>query len=627
MATNITGARITNKIVYESDRASLRRVRKELQALKQLSSKSSVQAAKEEVKAAKIAADEAIKQQGRVIAFNKQLERKGRGTGMVGNAGMYDPKAVERANKAMSIAAQKSVAERLKEQERQQKAAAKKRKDTLDREINGTMALRRNAFDINRLQGLDIGQRYQAIQQARQLAEQYKRGALDIKEMNEGMRQLKATTSATARQARSLAKREGRPAKKGNSNWLTSGAALGGLVPALSLAGLTYGSIASARGAITGATERSQGRKKLATMGLDSFEGMAIQRAVLEQTGFNLSDDKLADIAKDTQDKQGQLLQGQWKQNKKTGDWNYSGGGELGAWANIMATRGGFNRDEAISTLQSAKGPGELAVLLQNLRKSAKLTDTEFTALSESINDFSYVTKAAGENGQNFTDSMSQLAKTGMYLSEAQQKSVDELAKLSVTAGRVSDSLEDQFAASFGKSMTDAGVTTKSLEDAFKELQPIAKELGKEFGNLASGVLSILKYIPGSASYNSSAAQASQDNFAWASQQNDPFVKWLVQRWSSTSTAGADAWNAAQANQDAGPTLFTGAKSGSLDQFNSGNPFAMNLPNLQLQMAGQVQVNVNAGALTDLFGAEMDTRISNSWDNATFSLDQSQSYD
>jgi len=625
--TKVNAATLVNRVTYESDRASLRRIRKELQALKGLASKSSVAQAKASVAASKAAADEEIKQAKRVIQFHQQQERKGRGTGMVGNAGMYDAAKVARQTAQMNNLAQKSVSERLRQRERQQKAASKQRKEALDRDINGTMALRRNAFDINRLEGLDVGQRYQAIQLARQLAEQYKRGALDIKEMNEGMRQLKATTSATAREARKMAKRDGRPAKKGNSNWLTSGAAFGGLVPALSLAGLTYGSVAMSREALSGAIKRQQGRKQMLAQGADPFEGEAVRRAVVQQTGFQMSNEKYSDIAKDVQDKVGDLSNGQWKQNAKTKEWSYSGGGELSNVLNMMVSRGGFGRDEAVSTLRSAKGPAELAIILNNLKKSANLTDSELTNMAESINDFSWVVKAAGDQGSNFANSAMDLARTGLVLNDQQQNSVEYLGKLSQTAQNVGDSLQDQFAAAAGKQMQDLGVSSKSLEDAFSELKPIAQELGKEFGSLASGLLGLLQYIPGSKSYNENATQASQDNFAWASQQNDPFVKWLVKRWSSTSSAGADAWNQLQANQDAGPSLFTGAKSGSLDQFNSGNPFAMNRPNLQLQMAGQVQVNVNAGELTNLFGAEMDTRISNSWDNATFSLDQSQSYD
>ncbi|MFC0139376.1 hypothetical protein ACFFJN_04250 [Erwinia mallotivora] len=154
MSTNITGARITNKIVYDSDRASLRRVRKELQALKNLSAKQSVDSAKAEIKAAKDAANAQIAQTKRVIQFNQQQERKGKGTGMVGTAAMYDPAKVARQTAQMNNIAQKSVSERLRQQERQQKQQDKQRKDALDRDINGTMSLRKTAFDINRLQGL-----------------------------------------------------------------------------------------------------------------------------------------------------------------------------------------------------------------------------------------------------------------------------------------------------------------------------------------------------------------------------------------------------------------------------------------------------------------------------------------
>ncbi|EXU73884.1 hypothetical protein [Erwinia mallotivora] len=628
MSTNITGARIINKVVYDSDRASLRRVRKELQALKNLSAKQSVDSAKAEIKAAKDAANAQIAQTKRVIQFHQQQERKGKGTGMVGTAAMYDPAKVARQTAQMNNLAQKSVSERMRQQERQQKAAAKQRKDALDRDINGIMGLRKTAFDINRLQGLDIGKRYEAIQQARKLADEYKRGNLEIGEMREGLRQVKVLTSATAREARKMAKRDGRPTKKGNSNWLTSGAAFGGFVPALSLAGATYGAIHTTRSNLSDSIDRQAGRRMQKSMGLDPLEGQALQQAIFQQTGQNFSADKLSNISKDVQDKVGQLSQGQWKQNKKDGTWNFSGGGELSDWLNIMTTRGGYGRDEAVQTLRNAKGPVEFALILENLKKQAKLTDTEFTALSESVDDLSYVTKSIGPEAENVTKNLNEIARSGLALTDQQQKYIESLSELSTKTRMVSENLSDNFSASFAKGLSDAGLTAGKLTDDLLELRPIVKTLGHEFGELTANILSLLRHIPGTQSYNRQAYSDAQANQKWASKQNDPVVSWLVERWSSTSTAGAQGWNdAVQQNRDGNQNnMFTNIKSDWMSQATQGNPFAMQLPNLQLSMAGNVNVNVNAGELTSLFNAEMDSRITNSWDAATFDLNQSNSY-
>ena len=379
--TKVNAATLINTVKYESDRASLRRVRMELRTLKEMSSKNSVAQAKAEVKAAKEAADQEIKQAKRVIQFHQQQQRKA-GTGPLSNK-TYDPKTVDRQNRAMAQAAQRDISAQLKQREREEKARAKARQEALNRDVGAQGALVKSAFDLNRMEGLGVADRYKAVSQAKAITQAYREGRIELSEQNEQLRQLRLNTSAQARQARRAARIEGKQPRKGNSNTLALGALLGSpLGSALGIGGAGYFAVNATREAVSGAVERQQGRMKMESMGLDPLSAMALKRSVMQRTGFDLSDDKLADISKDVQDKQGQLSQGQWKQNKKTGDWNFSGGGELSAWANMMITRGGYGREEAINTLQGAKGPVELGIILNNLKKSAKLTDQEFTALN-----------------------------------------------------------------------------------------------------------------------------------------------------------------------------------------------------------------------------------------------------
>lgn len=626
--TKVNAATLINTVKYESDRASLRRVRKELRALKEMSSKNSVAQAKASVKAAQDAADSEIKAQKSVIQFNKQQERKGRGRGPLSNK-TYDPKTVDRQNRAMTQAAQRSVSERLREQERIAKAQAKTRQEALHKDLTATMQLRKTAFDINRTQGLGIGDRYKAIQQAREITQAYREGRVELSEQNEQLRQLRLNTSAQARQARKVARQSGNKPKRGSSNFISTGATLGEIATGLGLAGLTYSTVNRSREALNSSIERQRGRQMQKTMGLDPMEGQALSQTILQQTGQNFSAEKLADISKDVQDKVGQLSQGSWKQNAKTKEWNFSGGGELTDWLNIMTTRGGYGRDEAVKTLQNAKGPVQFALILENLRKSAKLTDSEFTSLAEVVNDFSYVAKSIGPGAENVVKNLDEIARSGLALTDQQQRQIESLTALANVTKTVSDNLQDNFAASFSKGLNDAGITASKLQDDLSELRPIVRQFGEDMGSITGGLLNLLKYIPGSKTYNENAVQAAQSNFQWAQQSGDPFVSWLVKRWSSTSTAGANAWEQMenQANYTGSyqnASMFTNPDMTS--KYQQGNPFALQMPPLNLSLGGNVNLNVNAGEFNSIFDRKIDLKLEDHTSNLTFDIDSATSF-
>jgi hypothetical protein len=205
--------------------------------------------------------------------------------------------------------------------------------------------------------------------------------------------------------------------------------------------------------------------------------------------------EKISDIAKDTQDKIGQLSLGEWKTDKKTGQSSYSGGGEMGDWLQMMVNRGGYTQQGALSTLRNVKGPVELAVLLEGLRKSAKLTDSEFTALAEVINDFSYLAKSVDASGQNVIDTMNTMVNSGLALNSQQQKSIDNLSQMSIVFDNARNALGDQFAASFSKGLDDLGINTQNLSSEMGSLVPLVKDLGTGTAQTVKGFKDLLDVL------------------------------------------------------------------------------------------------------------------------------------
>lgn len=233
----------------------------------------------------------------------------------------------------------------------------------------------------------------------------------------------------------------------------------------------------------------------ISSMGLNPLEADAAIQETLKRTGFNMSYEKISDISKDVQDKIGQLSLGEWKTDKKTGQSTYSGGGEMSDWLQIMVNRGGYTQQGALKTLQNVKGPVELAVLLEGLRKSAKLTDSEFTALAEVINDFSYIAKSVDASGQNVIDTMNILVSSGLALNSQQQKSIDNLSQMSIVFDNARNALGDQFAASFSKGLEDLGINTQNLSSEMGTLVPLVKDLGTGTAQTVKGFKDLLDVL------------------------------------------------------------------------------------------------------------------------------------
>ncbi len=475
--TQITASTLVNRVVYRTDLYSLKKVRNDMRKLQQEFSKSNNQVAKAKQAADKQVYQAQIKQQRDIDKQQKQAAKQAAAD------------AKSKANEQKKLAAAQARA--LKIQQQQTKKVATQQE-------NADLARKRAAFQLGRLQGLDGASRYQAIKQANAIVDAYARGNQSLKSMNQALSQHLVTQRSIARNNAKQAKQSGKAKKSGSSGWLSRQASA--FIPG-EILGPTAAAYAAQQayqiisGTLAGSIERNQGRKMISSMGLNPLEADAAIQETLKRTGFNMSYEKISDISKDVQDKIGQLSLGEWKTDKKTGQSTYSGGGEMADWLQIMVNRGGYTQQGALKTLQNVKGPVELAVLLEGLRKSAKLTDSEFTALAEVINDFSYLAKSVDASGQNVIDTMNTMVNSGLAINSQQQKSIDNLSQMSIVFDNARNALGDQFAASFSKGLDDLGINTQNLSSEMGSLVPLVKDLGTGTAQTVKGFKDLLDVL------------------------------------------------------------------------------------------------------------------------------------
>lgn len=489
----VTAATLKNVIKYQTDKASLKRVRDDMKKLQQDFSKTEGKIAQTKQKADKQAYTAQLKQQKSVDKQQRDIAKQA----------ALDLKA--KANEQKKLAAAQSRAAKI---QLQQQAKTSKVNE------NAMLAQRKAHFDLGRLQNLGGAERFQAIKHAQSLVSQYQQGAISLRNMNQQLSQNLATQKSISRNNAKQQKVKGSPkaGHKGSSNFVAGN--LSAMLPAGLLSGAAAAYLANVgyqatREALNGAIERQRGRTMVQSMGMSTLEADSLKLEVKKKSGFDLSDEKISDIAKDTQDKIGQLSLGEWKQDKKSGDWSYSGGGEMSDWLKIMTERGGYSREGSLKALRDVKGPGELAVLLKSLQKSAKLTDGEFTALSEVINDFSYITKSVDEGGKNLLDTQEMLVRSGLALTDKEQENIKSLSAMAMTYDKITESGADKFSAAFAESLAKANINADTLSDDMRGMSSLMKGLGAAVGDVTAGLIRAFNWLNRNYTYDDTAKGAS----------------------------------------------------------------------------------------------------------------------
>ena len=370
---------------------------------------------------------------------------------------------MEQTGKAQQEAARQAKKAALAEKRKLQ--LKKQAELALKREINGTMKLRDAAFSISRMEQLSVGQRYKAIAQAKALANEYKRGNLDLSEMNQQMKFLVLNTRKAEAQARRLkretAKTKAAEGRKGGGALL--GVGLGGYAVAGAVGG-AYAAYSSASGSV----DRAKSINKLTKAGADSYEAQALQRLV-QTKGI---DANLENVYQDLQEKLGELTS-QGTFDKKSG--KLKGAGELTDTYNDLFL------PLKVSLADIAKmTSGEFVVNMVANGKRLKKSASEMRYYTETVNDLSRVSGLFADNGKQVINTIKDMKSKGQMLTDEQLASLTRLREWGIAVKDASQTLSDKFSISLSNAMGG----TDGLAEAMRQLTPLVESLGKAVAHI-----------------------------------------------------------------------------------------------------------------------------------------------
>ncbi|MCE3081011.1 hypothetical protein [Yersinia enterocolitica] len=473
MSVNIQAAVLTNMVKWKSDVQSMKKVRDDMKRLKKeaagiLDNSISPRSAAHGVKLAKQSA------QAQVSAMKKVYGSAGAkgslGTGVLGKppkdwlqTSLLQSKQMEQTGKAQQEATRQAkdaaLAEKRKLQLKKQSELA------LKKEINGTMKLRDATFTISRMENLGVAARYKAIQQAKLLSNEYKKGNLDLSEMNQQMRFLVANTRKAEAQARRLkretAKTKAQEGRKGGGALL--GVGLGGMAMAAGVGG-AYAAYSSTSGSV----DRAKQINKLTKAGADSYEAQALQRLV-QNKGI---DANLENVFQDLQEKIGELTS-QGTFDKKT--HKLKGGGELTDVYNDLFAPLGFTLKD-IAKMSSSEFIVQMKLNAKALNKSAESQ----RYYEETVNDLSRISGLYADNGKEIIDTIGQMMDSGQMLNEEQLASLTRLREWGIAVSNSAQTLSDRFSVALSSAMGGAD----GLAEAMRQLTPLVEALGKAVAHI-----------------------------------------------------------------------------------------------------------------------------------------------
>lgn len=446
--------------------------------------------------------EQAARQNARLAAISAKVQAAARSRAMIYNPNLggqhYDPGLVSRQTEAMNrghgavaadiTATKKAMA--LEEKRQREKEAA------LKREVTYYNSLRRSALTLANVNGADVATRYKAISAAKEALKAQKEERYTVEETRFEMARITTELRKQARlQQRITREQKAAGVRAGRVRTESRGGSVGlaaaGVVGGAALVGSM--GVSRVGQTLQGSLERSRDVKKLQQYGISNLEFAALQDLSMSRVGYSLSADKLADLNKDTTEKAGELLNtGSFKRNKKTGQVNFSGGGEFADIINNVLTSTNGNQKVAqkvIGELQKLDFPTFITYLKQ-LQKTFVWTDRQVRHLAEAVNDGSVFLEVFNDEGQGLIQRMNQLASEGWTLSDAQQANLDKLAALGAEYSRVQMSLADHFSASFVQGLGEYAANTDTLRQKMTGLIPISDALGVALGELTTNILS-----------------------------------------------------------------------------------------------------------------------------------------
>ncbi|HEJ7042959.1 TPA: hypothetical protein SMF55_004763 [Serratia liquefaciens] len=494
MAVKVNAATLYNKIVYDTDMASYKKAIKQMHDLhKKMKGGGASKAAFDarDIQRQAKAAASAVRAGNKQIAnelnnANKRYKitypnqgKNGRGTGMVGTA-VGNPTVTGRQTKAMHQ--QQADAKLLA---KQQADAAKKRAAATRVDLNATMKQERALYNIQRMQGLDATQKYQAAKAAQEIVNQYLRGESDLRSMNHQMAMLTQKTRDAAAAANRLQRAQKPHNAVGRGDFGLGGIATG--AGAYLAGGAALAGVAGAGYAGMNAAKQSTSRNmqySLAAKNSNTYASViqAMVKYGREQGVDSANPEKIADNFKDVSEKIGDF------QNNAT--WNvkkqqWSGGGAVGDVANQL----GLDK----KTIDSYKDrPVEFLNLIQNQGKQLGLSVNQINNLFEGLgDDLLYYRPLFVNDGAALVQSLVDMKEAGTMLTPEMVTASQKLNVFGIAIDMQTSALQDKF--SLG--IADAIGSTKDLDSAFKLLQSPVYKLGALLGNTINELDGISKFL------------------------------------------------------------------------------------------------------------------------------------
>ena len=589
-------------------------------------------------------ADQLAKQNERLARISAKVRAAARSRSMTYNPSMggtaHEPGLLAAQTAAMNrghasitndiIQTKKAIA--LEEKRQREKEASLKRQST------AYDTLRRASLTISHIEGASLADKMKAVQAIKEATKGYSEQRYTIAEMRHELAKATLETRRQARLNRQIVKDKAKAERAGriNAERLTrerKERGYGGLTTAGVIAGGSLiGSMGVARVGQTlqGSLERSRDVKKLQQYGISQLEFTALQDLAMSRVGYSLSADKLSDLNKDTLEKSGELLNtGSFKRNKKTGQVNFSGGGEFADIVNLTLQSTNGNQKVAqkvIGELQKLNFPTFITYLKQ-LQKTFKWTDNQTRHLAEAVNDGSVFLEVFNDEGQGLINRMQKLSAEGWTLSDAQQANLDKLAALGAEYNRVQTSLADHFSASFVQGLGEYATNTDTLRQSMTGLIPIADNLGQSLGELTTNVIAWASQIGGelqkgetlpTAIYNTTVDEGSNAAAQWIKDKTgfDPRVigQTLKQIYPWLDSSAQNNIGSGQAWTNPGLTRGVAGFSQPQLTFTPPEPFGSTgwrPDNSRFNLTGEATVKVeveqtlNAGVLDGL----IDTKI------------------
>ncbi|MEY1191572.1 chemotaxis protein [Klebsiella pneumoniae] len=582
------------------------------------------QLAKQNERLARISAKVQAAMRSRSSRYNPDMG------GQYSQPGLYD-----RQNAAMSrghasiandiIQTKKAIA--LEEKRQREKEAS------LKREVTYYNSLRKSALTLANVNGADVATRYKAISAAKEVLDLQRREHYTVEETRFEIARITTELRKQARlQQRITREQKAAGVRAGRVRTESRGGSVGLAAAGIIGGGSLIGSMGVARVGQTlqGSLERSRDVKKLQQYGISQLEFTALQDLAMSRVGYSLSADKLSDLNKDTTEKAGELLNtGSFKRNKKTGQVNFSGGGEFADIINnVLASTNGNQKvaQTVIGELQKLNFPTFITYLKQ-LQKTFKWTDNQTRHLAEAVNDGSVFLEVFNDEGQGLINRMQKLSAEGWTLSEAQQANLDKLAALGAEYNRVQTSLADHFSASFVQGLGEYATNTDTLRQSMTGLIPIADNLGQSLGELTTNVIAWASQIGGelqkgatlpTAIYNTTVDEGSNAAAQWIKDKTgfDPRVigQTLKQIYPWLDSSAQNNIGSGQAWTNPGLTRGVAGFSQPQLTFTPPEPFGSTgwrPDNSRFNLTGEATVKVeveqtlNAGVLDGL----IDTKI------------------